>query len=217
MSSLVVIAQIPTAGGEAKKTVFNLLSKISEAVKANEPDAYRYAITEPRQGDDKAIWMVEEFKDQAAYDSHLASEPIVNLYKFIGENPALISGTPNIIIAEASSAFTRPEVTNSTDPFIVFAAINYKEGKRAEALEGWKTVTSETKKNEPETLSYYILKDRANELTVNTLEIYASEDYFRKVHMPSEAVKANKEKYGDEFRTGLSFQQLKFIGGFLHK
>ena len=157
------------------------------------------------------------FKDQAAYDSHQASEPVQNLFKYFGENPSLISGEPHLSFAEASSTFTRPKITEHSDPFIVWAAINYKEGKRVEALEGWKTVTSETEKNEPETLSYSILADKGNELTINTVEIYASEDYFRKVHVPSNAVKVNKEKYGDEIRTGISWQQLKLVGGFLHK
>ena len=146
----------------------------------------------------------------------MASKPVIELIEYCGANSTL-DGAPAVFTTETSSAFVRPEIIKSSDPFITYASIEYKEGKREEALEGWKNVTSETEKNEPDTLSYVIAKDKENAGTVKTLEVYASQAYFKEVHVPSKAVQENRVKYGDEIRISLNHAFLKLVAGYLHK
>lgn len=128
-----------------------------------------------------------------------------------------MSGPPDVTTSDVSSAFTRPDVAKATDPWICYASIEYKEGKRAEALEGWKTVTSETEKLEPGTLSYGIHENKEHAETIKTIEVYADQEYFKKVHVTSKAVQENKEKYGDEIRVSLKHAFLKLVGGHFGK
>lgn len=147
----------------------------------------------------------------------MASKPVTDLVAFFGSNATLFGGAPTISTSESSSAFTRPEIMKATDPWITYASIEYKDGKRAEALEGWKHVTSETEKNEPETLSYGIHKNKDHAETIKTLEVYANLAYFKEVHIPSKAVQENKAKYGDEIRVSLKHAFLKLVAGYLGK
>lgn len=147
----------------------------------------------------------------------MASQPVTDLIAYFGANPTLFVGAPDVATTETSSSFVRPEITKSGDPFITYASINYKEDTRDEALGGWKTVTLETQKNEPDTLGYVIAKDMGNSVTIKTLEVYASEKYFREVHAPSKAVTENKAKYGDDIRTSIKHAFLKLVAGYLHK
>ncbi|KAF2022344.1 hypothetical protein BU24DRAFT_417993 [Aaosphaeria arxii CBS 175.79] len=218
MPGIVVIAQLTTAGGEARQSVIDALSKVSAFSRDHEPGVVRYAIAVPRDAtDEAAVWVVEEYTSQAAFDQHMGSKPVTDLIAYFTANPALFAGETKVAMTEPSSTFTRPEISNTEDPHFVYAAIDYKEGERDEALEGWKTVTSETQKNEPETLSYSILKDKGNSVTINTLEVYASEAYFKQVHVPSNAVKENRQKYGDEIRTSMKWAILKKVAGYLYK
>jgi quinol monooxygenase YgiN len=147
----------------------------------------------------------------------MAAKPTTDLVAYFTANPSFFSGAPDVAMTETSSSFVRSEIIKASDPYITYATITYKEGTREDALGGWKTVTSETQKNEPETLSYGIAKDKGSELVIKTLEVYANEKYFREVHAPSKAVAENKAKYGDQVRTSIKFAFLKFIGGYLHK
>jgi quinol monooxygenase YgiN len=153
------------------------------------------------------------YTSKAALDAHMASQPVAEVHSFFGDNPPQMTVT----LSETSSAFVRPEVTQASDPFICHASITYKPGKRDEALEGWKTVTSETQKNEPETLGYAIVKDQQNENVIQSFEVYSSQQYFKEVHVPSKAVQENVKQYGNEIRVSLTHALLKLEAGYLYK
>ncbi|KAF2192395.1 hypothetical protein K469DRAFT_310876 [Zopfia rhizophila CBS 207.26] len=218
MPSIVVVGHLTAANKEARQTVVDAISKVAQFSKQNEEGVLRYAITHPRDtSDEKSVYVIEEYADQTALDSHMGSKAVTDLVAYFTANGSLFGGPPIVSTSETSSAFIRPEITKSNDPFIAYASIDYKEGTRAEALEGWKYVTSETQKNETDTLSYAILKDKENEITVSTVEVYANETYFRDVHAKSKTVTENRAKYGDQIRTAFRFALLKFVAGYLHK
>lgn len=155
------------------------------------------------------------YTSRAAFDAHMAIDPVQDIVGWITANPNNIDGEATITMSESYASFTRPEVLRATDPWICYASIEYKEGKRAEALEPWKNVTSETEKNEAETLSYSILKDSGHPETIKTIEVYASQEYFKEVHVPSSAVQENAKKYGNEIRLSLKHVFLKYQSGYL--
>ena len=62
--------------------------------------------------------------------------------------------------------------------------------------------------------SYSILKDTGHPETIRTVEIYASQEYFKEVHVPSKAVQENVKKYGTEIRVSVKHAFLEFQAGF---
>ncbi|KAF2476713.1 uncharacterized protein BDR25DRAFT_339625 [Lindgomyces ingoldianus] len=218
MPSIVVIGHLTAANKEARQTVLDALTKVSQYSKQSEPGVLRYAITVPRDvSDEKSIYVIEEYADQAVLDSHMGSKAVTDLIAFFTANGDLFGGATNVSTLETSSAFVRPEITKCNDPFMCYASIDYKESSRADALEGWRHVTSETQNNESDTLSYAILKDKTNEITISTIEAYANEAFFREVHAKSTHVQENRAKYGEGHRTAFRFAFVKMVAGYLYK
>ncbi|KAF2691796.1 hypothetical protein K458DRAFT_473495 [Lentithecium fluviatile CBS 122367] len=218
MAPTSVIAQLVAADKASRQKIIEALDKVSQWSKQNEPEVTRYAICIPRdEADGKPLWVIENYDSQEAFDSHMASKPVVDLITYFGANATLFGGEPTIATSELTASFTRPEAVNVADPFITYASIEYKDGKRVKALEGWKHVASETEKNEPSTLSYEIQKNKDHPETVKTIEVYRNIEYFKEVHIPSKAVQENKAKYGDETRVSLKHAFLKISAGYLVK
>lgn len=145
----------------------------------------------------------------------MASPPVKDILAWMSGNPQFFAGEATVSMTESHASFTRPSILSHSDPWICYASIEYKPGQRAVALDPWKHVASETERNEPETLSYSILKDEAHPEKIKTVEVYASEGYFKEVHVPSEAVQENVRKYGSEIRVSIRHAFLKLRGGFL--
>ncbi|KAJ4357515.1 uncharacterized protein N0V89_002091 [Didymosphaeria variabile] len=216
MPNLVVVVQLPFASSTARDSALEKLRTIAKFAKDNEPETLKYFISASRgESEENKLFVVEEYTSQAAFDAHLAVEPVKDMVAWLTANPKNIDGEATVTVSENYSSFTRPEILKATDPWICYASIEYKEGKRSEALEPWKHVTSETEKNEAETLSYSILKDTGHPETIKTIEVYASQEYFKEVHVPSKAVQENAKNYGDEIRVSLKHAFLKYQTGFL--
>jgi quinol monooxygenase YgiN len=147
----------------------------------------------------------------------MASKPVQDLIAFVGADPTFLSAPPTTTISDLVQGYTRPEISSCSDPYIAVGSLEYKEGKRTEALEGWKQVASETEKNEADTLSYGIYKNREHPETVKAVEFYRSQEYFKQVHVPSNAIQENLKKYGNEIRASVSHVWLKHVAGFLVK
>lgn len=140
---------------------------------------------------------------------------VKDMVSWMTSNPKNLAGEATVSLSETIASFTRPEVVKATDPWICYASLVYKEGRLADTLEPWKHVTSETEKNEPETLSYSILKDTGHPEAIKTVEVYANEKYFKEVHIPSKAVQDNIKNYGEELRVSIEHKLLKHQTGFL--
>lgn len=148
---------------------------------------------------------------------HIDLPQAQHLAKAFEANPDWVVGEPEISMNDTHSSFVRPSLMTATsDPFIATATVEYKRGKREEALEGWRKVTQETQKNEPEALAYGVTKAQEDDDIVRIVEFYPSESYFRDVHAKSAAVLENRQKYGEEYRESFKFVLLKMVGGFLY-
>jgi quinol monooxygenase YgiN len=156
------------------------------------------------------------YADQAAVDAHLASDAVQELIKLFTTDASLFAAPTNVYTTETAFSFSRPESNKATSPYIVFATLDYQPGTRKGAFNGWQRVTAESQSNEPGTLAYAILKDKDQENTIRTVEVYESDKYLWDVHAKSAAVTDNKAKYGD-IRTNLKFAFLKMAAGYLHK
>lgn len=95
-------------------------------------------------------------------------------------------------------SFTRPELAQCADPFIVVAKFGYQTGTIDQALVGWKELVEYGEKEEPETLGYSVFVDGDD---LRTLEIYESKRFVYDVHVKSDAIKKNGVQNG-KWRTG---------------
>ncbi|KAL1611823.1 hypothetical protein SLS60_000043 [Paraconiothyrium brasiliense] len=216
MPNLVVVAQLPFASSTARDTALEKLRTIAQFAKDNEPETLKYSISASRKASKgNVLFVIEEYTSQSAFDAHMAAEPVKDMVSWLTANQKQLDGEATVTMSETYCSFTRPEITKAADPWICYASIEYKQGKRAEALEPWKHVTSETEKNEAETLSYSILKDTGHPEKIKTVEVYKSQEYFKEVHVPSKAVQENVRDYGNEIRIGLEHSFLKLEAGFL--
>ncbi|KAF2271420.1 uncharacterized protein EI97DRAFT_428239 [Westerdykella ornata] len=215
MPTTVVFTKFQTAGGAARQSVIDELGKLSDYVKENEGGCIRYAVTIPRdQNEGKSVYVIEEYTSQEALDAHTGSKAVAETLAYFQEKPALFSGPMEVAVTESSSAFSRSKIAEASDPFIAYAEIGYQDGTIHGALEGWSAVTKETQERESDSLAYYIVKDKENDVTIRTFEVYISEAYCRGVHFKNKAVFENRAKYGD-IRTYFRPVFLKLVAGWL--
>jgi quinol monooxygenase YgiN len=127
--------------------------------------------------------------------------------------PELLRKKAEFFVADVDSSFTRDNITEVSDPFIAYAIVEYKDNTIDEALKGWRRVTEESEENETDTFAYAIGRCKDKENVVRTLEVYASEKYFREVHCRGNAVAENRAKYGPEIRVAFKAHLLRLVGG----
>jgi quinol monooxygenase YgiN len=147
----------------------------------------------------------------------MRTEGVLEMLKWMGSEP-VFDGAPtlhNLHFIDGLD-FVRPEVSEHSDPYVVFAELNYKLDSAAMSLPYWKEVVVTGRDKEPGTLVYGVLKDSAKEDTLCTIEAYESLEYLTDVHVPSEAVQENIKNTKD-LRTSLKHHILKMEAGFLHR
>ncbi|KAM0420979.1 hypothetical protein ACHAPT_011222 [Fusarium lateritium] len=214
MPSSVIISRFVAVSKEARQTVVNGLSKVAQSAQQL-PGVVRYAITIPRdEADEKSISVIEEYSDQAAFNSHLGSKATTDLIALLSAG-ALLESPPTVSTFQTTSSYARSEVLNANDPYILIATFDYKEGLRAGALDGWQSVTSACQQRQPGTYVYVVSKDPKNADRVATVAVYESEKYFWDVHATDQAIVDNKVKYGPEIRTKTDLEYFKLVAGFL--
>ncbi|KAJ9637865.1 hypothetical protein H2199_007360 [Coniosporium tulheliwenetii] len=217
MSTLVVVGHLTTGGGEARRKVLDGLTKIMAYSQEREPGVLKYAITVPQDAqDEKSIYVIEEYADKAALDSHMQIPPIATFTQFVSSDPTLLEGAPVVYSLETVSSFTRAEIVQHADPYVVFATLGYKEGTMQQALEGWESLVASVKQQEPGTLYYGIMKDKDNAAKLQAVEVYESGNAFRQVHAKGEALTA-KFKRDSDISTGVQLVFLKLAAGYFWK
>jgi quinol monooxygenase YgiN len=144
----------------------------------------------------------------------MASPAVASIGAVFASNPTLLKGGPVVHNLRPAAAFTRPTISEHTNPYIVFATLSYKPGTRDTGLEGFARVCKATEA-ESGTLSYNILADNEDAEKIRTIEAYESESYLWDLHAKSEAVQGNAAATKD-LRTNLEFAFLKMVAGFLH-
>ena len=106
-----------------------------------------------------------------------------------------VAAPPEIHTLPMSLSYTRPSIAECKVPFIVLAVFSFQSGQTGTALTGFKEFTDWCEQNEPGTLSYTTLEDKAaNQL--RTIEVYERKEFMYNVHLRSEAMKKNGEQNG---------------------
>jgi quinol monooxygenase YgiN len=197
-----------------------------------EPGVYKYCICVPTDvSDEKTVWAIEEcvtpstrshitiadgyrYADKKTLDDHMASPPVQEMIKFMTSNP-IVEGTPKIrnLSWIDDMVFTKAEVRQQKDPFIVFAELEFEAGARDGTLKYWNNNLKSSKQEEG-CFIYGFLKDPEQPDHIYTLEVYESEEFLMNVHIKSAAVKDTIEKTKDN-RKNLVLSKLKMLDGFL--
>jgi quinol monooxygenase YgiN len=114
--------------------------------------------------------------------------------------------------------FTRPELKDAKDPFVLVAEIEYKPDAIPGTMPYWKAVFEEVRSSEPGTLTYAIAsdKDAGNENTLYAIEAYESKDYLWNVHAKGTALQSSMTDT-KHLRNDVKHNFLKVAGGFLTK
>lgn len=79
------------------------------------------------------------------------------------------------------------------DQFIWIAKLQSVPGKRDELLAAALTHANNVHKTEGETLSFVVLERNDDDVTIVLFERYTSEEYFERIHKPSESMKQYRE------------------------
>ncbi|KAF4466718.1 4-coumarate- ligase [Fusarium albosuccineum] len=216
---ILVVARMPTVGGNIRDEFIRRLERLSEIVSKSEPGCLKYAALVPREDDGKTVYAVEEYKDKASFDEHMASEGVVKINQWFTEETVLDpNDKPDVHILQyiPDFRFTREEVVKHPDPHVIFAELDYIPGGIDTSIPYWKAVVETGRDNEPGTLVYGILKDTQKENRLCSIEAYESPEYLKDVHVPSKAIQ-NSIANTKHLRTGLKHHLLKKQVGFLYK
>lgn len=147
----------------------------------------------------------------------MATEGVKKMIDFMSTN-SLLDGAPTVHMLEYVDGFefSRPEIIDSSDPFVVFAELIYKPDQVSTSLPYWEQVVKTSKADEPKTLVYGIAKDAKDPNTLYTVEAYDSETALRDVHAKSKAIDESI-KNTKHLRESLKHNILKFHSGYLHR
>lgn len=146
----------------------------------------------------------------------MASEPVKELISLMSTKPVL-AGAPTIrqLSFVEGMDFTKAEVSQQSEPHVVFADIEYSAGEKASALEHWGNFVHKCK-GESGCFAYGLASDGAKPDTLYTLEVYESEKYVSDVHAKSSAVQELLEKTKGSLK-GVQHTRLQLRGGFVAK
>ncbi|CAK7219503.1 hypothetical protein SBRCBS47491_003873 [Sporothrix bragantina] len=213
-----VFAVLPTVGGKAREEYVAKLGATSRFSKANEPGVLSYVVCLPRdETDEKTLFMIEVYADQAAFDAHMKTDIVQDMIKWMGANPVL-EGAPAVHIldiAEPLGYFTRNNaIVSANDPYIVVGEVSYKSAELAEkSFKHWAKVLQTTKDNEEGSLVYALSRGDADPSKIFSLEAYTTKEYLWDVHAKSQAVQDNVKETSD-WRSGLKHNIMKQVDGF---
>lgn len=146
----------------------------------------------------------------------MGSPPVAEMISFMTSNP-IVEGTPKIrnLSWIDDMVFTKPEVRQQKDPFIVFADLEFESGARDGTLKHWKNNLNSSKE-ESGCFIYGFLKDPEQADRMYTLEVYESEKFLWETHVKAAAVQDTIGKT-EGVRKNLILSKLKMVDGFLDR
>ncbi|KAJ6185909.1 hypothetical protein N7519_007210 [Penicillium mononematosum] len=215
-----VVARLAPKDKAAQEKLLKLLRTAADHAHKNEPGLRRYAFTIEAQTplsqtpNERAVWVIEEYADEPAYEEHFRQIPIRELSAWLavglGEAPKIWT-----LEVQEDSSFTKPEVIGYEDPTIVFTDLGYKQGTLQSTLPYWKKV-ADASKAESGTFVWGVALNRAESDRLAVIHIYESLEYLINVHAASKEMQ-DIQGFTADLRTVLAPHFLKFVGGYLWK
>ncbi|KAL7955535.1 hypothetical protein V8C34DRAFT_327053 [Trichoderma compactum] len=201
MGQKLLFASFSPKDKEARDTLLRHLYAIADNALAKEPGALKYIITTAK----------EESTGPAMYV--IGGKMLSKMINWL--RPEVLDSAPTIRRLEpleGCSNFTRPEVANHADRFVVFSEVEYKPDTALKTYAYWEDVVSTSRAERPGTLVYGVWKDINQPNKLFIFQTYESMDYLMKFHAPSKPVQAMLENEKD-IRVGLRPWMLQTRGG----
>jgi quinol monooxygenase YgiN len=146
------------------------------------------------------------------------AHPLVqDMIKWMGSGN-ILEGQPIIHMLDYVNglAFSKAEVEKASDPYVVFATIEWHPRKRDESIPYW-TKVFEASRSETGTFAYGILVNKDKPERLHTLEAYESKGYLWDVHVKQNAAVQETIQNTKDWRISLEHNFLRIVGGFLHR
>lgn len=150
---------------------------------------------------------ISRYADQETFDIHMASPIVKAMIEYMTSKPDLLSAVPDVAMTTSIGKVTKASVEDLSDPFIVYAHLDYKPDTFAEGVEGWKEIVSNTDKREDFVPVYMCLKDNNVANRVRMLEVYNDKHAFDK-HCATALL---GKKMGDEARLKAAEPNVAFL------
>ncbi|CAK7203149.1 hypothetical protein SEUCBS139899_005878 [Sporothrix eucalyptigena] len=169
MSRSFVFARLPLHTAEAQQDLLRVVKPVTEFAFTGEPGVTKYAAL-TAQGD-HALYMLEEYVDQAASDSHIATEGVQNFVKWLG-TPGHVNGTPRVwFTVPTEYVHLSAPLADVKEPYVVVTEYNFPGGASA-SLKLFEAPFASAK--ERGALLYGVYTEKSNANVVLTAEVYSS-------------------------------------------
>jgi quinol monooxygenase YgiN len=108
--------------------------------------------------------------------------------EFWKTTPDLLNGEAEIWSSNEVGAFTKPELANQDDPYVVLAKITYKADHYETALQGWTSMMDYAQNKEPGWFTFLVGKDVNHPNRATLVEAYESKNYLNEFHFKNDFV-----------------------------
>jgi quinol monooxygenase YgiN len=193
-----------------------LLKDIADFSKESEQDGVsRYVMLFPLdESIETSLYMLEQYKDQAASDAHLQQPLVQKLLKFFGDE-APLAGAPEIHNLAPTFDVRRPNITEAKPGMIfLFAHIGYATGNLPKGLPILEELIHAAQAIEPQFLGCTACKDEANG-TVRVVDMFESDEFYESEHVKSAPIAKFHKETTPLANGDFSVVKLKVMHGFL--
>ncbi|CAK7225875.1 hypothetical protein SCUCBS95973_006010 [Sporothrix curviconia] len=175
MSRQFVFARLPLHSAEQQKDLLAVVKPVTAFALTGEPGVCKYASLQGTSaGVEHAVYMIEEYDDQAASDNHMATPGVKKFIEWMGV-PGHVNGAPLVLFTDPTElVHAAPELAEEQGVKDAYVVVNvYKfAGGATNALSHFKAPFEAAKQRGA--LLYGVYTDRASADTVLTAEVYGS-------------------------------------------
>jgi quinol monooxygenase YgiN len=143
--------------------------------------------------------------------------PVTEYLEFWKATPDLLSGEAEIWYSNEVGGFTKPELAEKENPYVVLAKITYKPEEYQNAVDGWMSMMDYAQTEEPGWFTFLLGKDVNHPNRATLVEAYESEEYVKDFHFKNEFVLKRLQDDTALRSEELDFVFLKLVAGYWHK
>ncbi|KIW99588.1 uncharacterized protein Z518_11327 [Rhinocladiella mackenziei CBS 650.93] len=123
-----MVARLRASSPESREELIKHLEQILEFVRASEKGVSKYAIAFPKNaGASNEVYMIEEYNDQLALQSHMATQPVQQLLTLFSSG-TLLQSSPEIYSLEEIAAVMNGSRRNGRGSTILFSLASIPAG-----------------------------------------------------------------------------------------
>ncbi|KAL1896757.1 hypothetical protein Sste5346_004390 [Sporothrix stenoceras] len=174
MSRQFVFARLPLHTAAKRDELLKVVAPVTAFANSGEPGVSKYAALAARDPKDVALYMIEEYDDQAAFDSHVATENVKKFVAWLGTE-GHVNGTPVVrFTAHTDLEYVSPTLNSTADAFVV---VNTYRLPKKDVLEQFSGASTAAKGRGALWFGVYTDKEKGSDVVL-TAEAYESADKY---------------------------------------